>query len=346
MWKKGGNKRIILNLVLILSISSLFLTSSIISVNAKQSFPTSFSEITYIKYSFNQRFTHYEIGTVGAAGIISVQIQKNPLLQYNFTVDHQLDVWTRGCYGAVPYPFTYNIEYRVEPSTREIIQVYTPGEMYWKYLLGEYVYYFIDTDMPMGKKAYILHDDMTIFRGLTHTSEFESQGVKNIAIQDELYSVIHMYYKGTLLYAVPYVCGIGSPVYVNATVNLYYDVNSGVLLYEQAEYYEWYSGDKNLWQKHQIERTITSIDYEGEPTDNEGFNDPTTENPFWDDPQNRFAVFIIVAIILASFGLMIVINKHTIKWKLDALRAIDNVEYKLKKEILDLKKELNLLEET
>jgi len=340
-----NNKSNIIKCLLILSICSIFIINSLVSVNAKQSFPTSFSSITFMKYSFNQRFTHYEIGTVNAAGIISVDIQQNPLLQYNFTVDHELDVWVRGCYGAIPYPFNYDIEYCVDPNTRQIIDVYTPGDYYWQYLVGEYVYYFIDTDMPLGVKADIIHDDMTIFRGLTHTSEFESKGTKNIEIQDELYTTIHMYFKGTLLYASPYVCGIGSPVYVNATVNLYYDINSGVLLYEQAEYYEWYAADKNLWQKHQIEREIIALDYAGEPIDNGGFNEPDNTNPFWDDPQNRFAVFIIAGILITMFGLMIVINKHTIKWKLEALQAIDNVEFKLKKEIIDLKKELKLIEE-
>ena len=84
-----NRKRIVCFLLVVGLFNLIMLDISMVS--AKQQFPDEFSDITYLKYSFQQSFTHYSAGTKTAGGIITINL--NEAGGYNnFSIDHDLDV--------------------------------------------------------------------------------------------------------------------------------------------------------------------------------------------------------------------------------------------------------------
>ena len=323
-------------------------------VSAKQQFPDEFSDITYLKYSFQQSFTHYSAGTKTAGGIITINL--NEAGGYNnFSIDHDLDVWTKSCTEA--FEFDYDIDYRVDQTTRKITYAdrYTegfPGEE----LETQYCYYMIDPDISVGDDRFIMHDDMMMFRGLPfHTNNFHCIDTDDtVDIQGDSYQAIHMHFDvyntdPQLIYTGS-ICGLGYGIVINATVDLYYEVSSGMLLYSRSEYLEYYGFDSAIQQKHVIQRKVVDMNYQGEPIGESGFSDVgTPTNPFWTDPENIQGVLIIGGITFTTIIAFTVIRKSRDKWKFDTIKQIPNVEAKLKKEINELEQEIaterKLLEE-
>jgi len=314
--------------------------------SARQFFPDEFKDIYYMKYSFNQVFTHYEKGILTAGGTIKININE-VLGDLNFSIDHDLTIWPRACYEA--YIFNYNIQYRVNPTTRRIeyVDYYSPG-FNGETLKNNYAFYFIDPNIKEGETRPILHDDMMIFRGSPfHSSSFRCIGVgreeDKIAIQGDLYDTIHMRYDvnegDPIMVYTGSICGIGTGIGINATIDLYYEIKSGMLLYSKSNYLEYYTYDPSIQQRHQIQRLILEMDYQGEV--GQGFVDKSSnENQFWLDPQNRIGVLIVIIIIASMTISLIVIRKKSIVWKYNALRSIYDAEDKLKFEIQQLRKEI------
>lgn len=328
-------KKRILLLIFLIMIS--FYSTKV--VYGKQSFPDTFADIEYVKYSFNQIFTHYEMGTSQAAGVISIKIQ-DLTESINFSIDHNLDIWPRSCYEA--QKFNYQINYRVNPVTRQITYVdYYSSGFNGDGLKNQYCFYYMQDYTQVGQDKYILHDDMMIFRGTPfHSSLFHCVGVNNpadrIYIQGDFYDTIHMQFNVSngdpIMIYTGSICGIGTGIYINASIDLYYDINSGVLLYSKSDYLEYYYANPAIQQRHQIQRMILQLDFEGET--GTGFVDSQKPiNYFWDDPTNRLGIQIIILIIIASLVSIIIINRRSIKWKYEAIRSINNIETNLKREI-------------
>jgi hypothetical protein len=314
---------------------------------AKQNFPDKFSDIEYLKYSFNQIFTHYEKGVSEAAGIISINLE-DLTESINFSIHHNLDVWPKSCYEA--QQFDYDLRYRVNPITRQIVYVdyYSPG-FNGEGLEDQYCFYFIQNYIQEGQDKQIMHDDMMIFRGTPfHSSTFHCVGVNRaedrVYIQGDLYDTIHMQFdvqqSDPILVYTGSICGIGTGIYINATIDLYFDIDSGVLLYSKSDYLEYYYLDSSIQQRHQIQRTILQLDYEGET--GTGFIDTQrSTNYFWDDPTNRLGVGLVIIIILGTIVSFLMINRRSIKWKYEAIKSINNIETKLKHEINQLRSEID-----
>lgn len=340
---KAAKKNIIL-ILLLLSFSNLIFFD-ISFVSAKQQFPNEFSDITYLKYSFQQSFTHYSTGSKTAGGIIMIDL--NEVTGYiNFSIDHNLDVWTKSCTEA--FEFDYDIDYRVDQNNRKIkyVDKYT-GQFPGEDLENHYCYYYIDPAIDVGENRFLLHDDMMMFRGLPfHTSQFHCVDTEDsVAIQGDTYQAIHMQYNvydsdPQLLYAGS-ICGLGYGIVINATIDAYYEVDSGMLLYSKAEYLEYYGYDHEIQQQHVIQRTVLDMDFQGEPTGSDGFTDTgTSSNPFWSDPDNVRGVSIIAGVFFGTFVAFMVIRKTRDKWKYDTIKQIPNVEAKLKQEINELEKQI------
>lgn len=333
-------------IILLIFVTMFFFYSARI-VYGRQSFPDRFADIEYVKYSFNQIFTHYEKGTSQAAGVISIKIQ-DLTESINFSINHNLDIWPRSCYEA--QKFDYQLNYRVNPVTRQITYVdyYSPG-FNGEGLKNQYCFYYMQDYTQVGQDKYILHDDMMIFRGTPfHSSLFHCVGVNNpadrIYIQGDFYDTIHMQFNVSsgdpILIYTGSICGIGTGIYINATIDLYYDVKSGILLYSKSDYLEYYYANPAIQQRHQIQRMILQLDFEGET--GTGFIDSQRPiNYFWDDPANRLGIQIIIYIIIASIISIMVINRRSIKWKYEAIRSINNIETKLKREINQIRAKID-----
>ncbi|MHA1895911.1 MAG: hypothetical protein ACTSU2_00830 [Promethearchaeota archaeon] len=171
-------------------------------------------------------------------------------------------------------------------------------------------------------------------------------GVDTVYIQGQPYDAVHMqfsYDKDSVLVYDGSVCGLGSGILINATVDLYYEVKCGVLLYSESSYLEYYYLDSQIWERHEITRTIQDINYINEPANNDGFIDPDkVEYGFWSDIENRIGVLSIVGIITITLFGIYGIKRRAFRWKVEALKTIDNIEQKLVFEIKQLRKELNL----
>jgi len=339
-------KKIYLNTIFLITLITQ-LNFSIIFVSSRQTFPDEFKEIYYIKYSFTQIFTHYEKGKFTAGGTIKMNI--NEILgDLNFSIDHQLTIWPRVCYEA--YVFDYDIQYRVNSITRmiEFVDYYSEG-FNGQSLKNNYVFYYIDTNIKEGDTRPILHDDMMIFRGAPfHSSTFRCVGVgkdeDKINIQGDFYDTIHMRYNvyegDPIMVYTGSICGIGTGIGINATIDLYYEIKSGILLYSKSEYLEYYIYDSNIYQKHQIQRVILELNYYGEK--GEGFKDKSPEqNLFWQDPQNRIGILSIIIILVGTTISLIIIHRKSIIWRYNTLRTIYDVENKLKLEIKQLIQEID-----
>ncbi|MBD3352268.1 MAG: hypothetical protein GF364_12345 [Candidatus Lokiarchaeota archaeon] len=313
---------------------------------AKQSFPDSFQEIDYMKYVFSQVFSHYEMGTQSEGGYIGITLN-DVLGDINFSINHELNIWIRSC--TEPHDFDYDIRYRVNPNSRLITYVdYSSSGFDASGLKNKYCYYFIDKNIQEGDNRYILHDDLMIFRGVPfHYSQFHCVGIgrdeDRIKIQGDYYDTIRMQFDvnngDPQLFYTGSVCGLGTGIFINATINLYYEIKSGMLLYSTSDYLEYYAGNPTVQQRHLIQRTIEVVDYPGE-TGNGFVEEGSGFDEFWQNEANRIGVFSIIGIILITIVIMMLIRRRSIQWKYEAIKSMINAEDKLKLEIKKLRKEI------
>ena len=110
-----------------------------------------------------------------------------------------------------------------------------------------------------------------------------------------------------------------------------------MLLYANSIYTEQVVGDPDKWQRHEIERYISDLDYEGEPIGERGFN--------WSPilvgiSENLLEIIILFTILLSMVTVIVFIRKRNFKRKVEILKGIDNIESKLKKQIDELEREL------
>ena len=243
-------------------ISLLFLSLSLIIITpnsrAAQSFPESIKEVTNLKYSFYQDFKHSDPNLVSgeAGGVITIDITKNQLFQLNFSIHFDLDVYHKGCDPKDPDPYYFNKELGliVDPLTRYVEDVYKyTADHYPSTLLDpHYASYFLDNHetFNVGSMKYMMRDDLFIFRQEMVTSYFEIKGIKHIELHSQKYKTIHlrnvslMGYDGSI-------CGIGSGIGINSTIDYYYEYESGILLYSNSFYKEFYALNPAIYQEHQ-----------------------------------------------------------------------------------------------
>ncbi|MCP4764580.1 MAG: hypothetical protein GY870_22585, partial [archaeon] len=283
----------------------------------------------------------------------TVDIEKTSDNRLNFSLFYDLNVWmgSGSCYGNEATAMDDNLNYIVNASNCVIEEVYhKPDESdYVNNLFSTSSYFFINTEsIEIGQKVRITHDDIMIFRGTVFCSNINLfsciDNNTEISIDGQLYDVVHLRYDYNSEASFGYtgfICGLDSGNIINATVDLYYEKNSGMLLYSNGEYFEYNAANPTKWDRHLISKTIIfgGFNYIGEPNDffSNIFN-------FFISGDNRNEIMIIALIIIGTLGIITLMKKRNFKQKLEILKGIDNIENKLKQQIEELEKELGYYE--
>ncbi len=268
------------------------------SAHAIGSFPDSFDEVRYLKYEINQTFEYYENPVPDyAGGIIEIHIT-NGSDHYHITSVYDVLIFNQDCED--PYHFEGSINYSIVKTSRLIVDVESniggmaPSGHHSNLLLGN--------AFEEGASSYFWMEDLMIFRGQLISNPFLQQQDTPIPVSGRSVISTHALNETNLIY--PHtICGLGLGIFIEASVNHYYEKKSGLLLYSSGNYLEYLQTDDDVYQRHRIRRTLVDLDYVGMPTDRNGFTFPEFE------VEQLETILAITALIGIVAGTVLILRK-------------------------------------
>jgi hypothetical protein len=277
-------------------------------------FPDDFKKFYSSNYSYSQTMIQWKDGKFTGTGNMGFNYSHEVPGRVNIKGYYDLNVWQKACdqsqsfNGKIQTIMNYTTRYTLSnPVTIGTLNQY---QMLTNLYLG-------DTFKGNYLKLFFL-DDIMYLHGNMHQEVFDMVGYEQVTVMGYPINCSRVQWVGQLIYA-GYICGIGFAPLINCSVNYYYEVKSGLLVYSDTSYLEYIHNDTSIYQQHQIYKVLTNYAYVGQPKQTET---TTTGNAlvnyFWSDQEarDRFNAFlIIIGIVIGGIVVVVIINKIALKRK-------------------------------
>jgi hypothetical protein len=266
--------------------------------SAAQNFPSNPADITYIEYDYKQIFRHYTTNPLEAGGRIKINMRVDENSNYSLSSVYNLTVYPIICDGGIP--FTGIINYTLDPLTRFIrASSSTIGDMN---PLSQFSNLFLSNTFISGNySARFWLEDLMIIRGIIFGFDFVYNGTAYVSIKGTMVECHRISLTQTFLFG-EYRCGLGNGIIMNASVDYYYEKDTGLLVYTLGNYYEYVYNEPNKYQSHEVSKTLVDLKYKGQPQDNpfDFFN----YEQFGDPDMVKGIVGISLIVIIAGFSIL------------------------------------------